>query len=579
MYVVNNRSLAGGDTVKIAPGRYAETLTLTTADDGTSDSSRVVFEGAGAGLTIIEGLSTTRIVDASCVQCTAAANCNSNSQAYLNVYRCPNAPSGIKTVYETNWVKGRIIIDDRATGSTPIGLTGSTGQCDVSSCTNTVFEPTYPYPYHKVTNGVPGVNRLPGSWYQSGTNLFVRTFGGPPSALIDIEAAVRTEALYVNGSTAAPIRFVTFKNMTFRYGGDTCVWLENASDMRLEAVEGYSCLGSVVSVYGTDNLVITNFKFASAHDRGAAWNAPTSDVGFGNGWIFHGEGWVLAVRPSFTDTTSGALIENGEIFDGWNVAGFEGTVNSTFRNILIKNGPNHVWAPNGMDPQSSNVRMERLITFNGQESTYGAGCRNCYFLRQATAIHLLDDDNSVQSDGAKLYSNLLNSESDVPGYDAGGVEVCSACMPGFKADYNWHAANDDRCAWGGTRYSCRDDGSGTDWPDVCNCDQHQVSTTNTVQLSGTIWPLKNGLAASLLTRLDFLPVAGSPLIDAGNPDIDADGVLETSCSPVRQDDCCDAANYCFGARPDIGPFEFGIVEGGATPLVGPPSNLRRTDRP
>jgi hypothetical protein len=70
------------------------------------------------------------------------------------------------------------------------------------------------------------------------------------------------------------------------------------------------------------------------------------------------------------------------------------------------------------------------------------------------------------------------------------------------------------------------------------------------------WPAQNGLELSRKMREDFYPLAGSSTIDAGDPDLDGDGTLETG--PGGDDECI-PAHDCQGAGPDIGPFEYGIV--------------------
>jgi hypothetical protein len=581
MYVVNNVNLTGGDVVRVAAGRYPETLRLSSSDHGVSDASRLIIQGAGPDQTFIEGLSSTRIDDAACVPCTAANNCNGDGLAYANVYRCPGAPTGIRSVYETNWTQGRIIVDDRAVGASAIGSLGSRGQCDTGACTNVVFEPKYPYPYHDASS-IAATNGTRGSWYQSGTNLFVHTFrGDAPSSAIDIEAAVRDDGLVIASSSA---NYITVRDLTIRYCSGQCITLTAATGITLENIRSHSGVGGIITATGTDNLVVRSFEFASGLERNSGWSGnttlPTFGNGFGNGWIENGGGAVFNLKPNGADTLANALIEDGDIFDGWNVAGTEGVVNSTYRNVLIKNAPNHVWAPNGppSGPVTSNLRMDRLIVLNGQEGSYWSGCQNCTLTHGAGYFAILDDGSTADSRGARIFSTISNEFGDTANGNSGGLEIGDAnSAVGSTFNYNWYSRTDMRCLWVSTRYDC----NSAAWRSACNCDANSIDPASTVTLAGGTWPSigANGLTASRLTRSDFIPLAGSPLIDAGNPDIDLDGVLETACSPVRQDDCCDAANHCSGAAPDIGPYEFGIDGGaGGGSLVDPPANVRRIDR-
>lgn len=582
MYLVNNRDLNGGDTVNIAAGVYHEDIVVTSTDAGSSNASRVVFQGAGEGSTIIEGTPSTPLNDASCQQCTSGLNCAGDGQAYSNVYRCALSATNY-AVFETNWSQGRIIVDDRPVGSSPIGSTGSTGQCNNSSCTNVVFEPVKPYTYKLVSNGVPGVNRLPGSWYQAGGYLYVRTFQSvAPSASINIEPATvvhTSEALlYANGTPANPISYVTIRGMTFRYSGGNAINLTDTNGWLLENIEAYSTRGAVADFNNFDNGVVRNFFFASSHDRGSDYDAPVAD--YSNSyemWIRHGAGAVFSVKANEgeNDMTVGALFENGIVQDGWNAGGYDGTRDSTFRNILFKNAPNHVFAPNSQNcgsvsyPASTNNRIERVIAINGQEGMYAAGPQNSRFYRSATSFGFIDDTCSREASGNRVDSSLTNAYNFDTNPQEGGVYVCDTCRLNTSADYNWYSSIDNRCFYYPNRLQC----NSAAWRSALNGDAHSISPASSVQLAGTSWPLANGYTTSQLTKDDFYPVAGSAVIDAGNPDIDGDGVLETG---VGGDDACTVAHHCYGAAPDIGPYEYGIdvaAVGGDTQAPTAPSNL------
>lgn len=573
--LLTEKALAGGDTVYLAAGIYYETVTITNADDGASDVSRVVWQGAGRDLTKFSGLSSTTLDE---------ANCSVNG-TYPNVYDC-TLPGGLTAlgVYETNWIKGRLVIDDRVTGSAAIGtFPDSTGQCP-SSCTGHVFEPEYPVGYTSMGSGLQGVNSFKGAWAQSGTTLWVRPFRTEHSlATVNIEVLAREDVLIITTGTEDDIGYITFKDMTFQYGGSRTgggiIRLMNTIGIRFENILAHSSESMIFNATSNDDLVITGSTFASSLRRDNYWRNITSEPAAGNG---HAESWVNELEEygqggvvmnikgpenGGINTSSNNLIENSVFQDGWAILGTDGTWNSTFRNLLVKNSPNHNFAPNGSGVGSRYLRFERVVALNGQEGVYHNGCQDCIYYRCATQPSISSE--YFPSTGVRVYSTIYIPTAGSGNGPTGSIDIGTAASADFFSNYNWFTTNDSMCLWNphGSRTPC-DPEVGTDWTDLCTngtlgaCEVDSIYSA-TISLANVTLPYTRGLAAGNLTRADFYPVVGSPLIDAGNPDIDLDGTLETG--PGGDDECI-AAHHCAGAAPDIGPYEYGID--GADPTAG-----------
>ena len=167
----------------------------------------------------------------------------------------------------------------------------------------------------------------------------------------------------------------------------------------------------------------------------------------------------------------------------------------------------------------------------------------------------------VSSDSEKPFDRAISSISK-------SVDVETGSHGNWKADYNWHNPDGNKCRWtGSSDINCRDI-----WPGQCNCDRNDNHAP--VLMLGAQWPIEDGLATSRYVREDFMPLAGSGVINAGSPDLDGDGIIETGAGG---DDECTPAHFCSGGRADIGPFEFaGGSSGGSAP--DPPAGVRRTDK-
>lgn len=569
--LLTEKALAGGDQVNLAAGTYYETVTITNADDGISDTSRVVWQGAGRNLTKWTGLNSAKLNESNCVP----------NGTYVNVYNC-TLPSSITVmgVYETNWIKGHVIVDDRPLNSSPTGtFNDSTGQCN-GTCTGHVFEPDYPIGYTSMTSGPAGVNVMKGSYAQSGTALYVRPFRNDVSlTALNLETVVRQDVLIIKTSTEDGIGYITFRDMTFQYAGSlnggSIITLLNTIGIRFENVLAHSSENSVATITSVDDLVITGSTFASGLRRDNYWRGITSEPTTGNGngqsWVDeltqYGQGGIVmnlkGPENGGINVTSNVLIEDSIFQDGWGVLGFDGTWNSTFRNVLVKNSPNHNFAPNGSGAGSRYNKFERLIAINGQEGIYHNGCRDCIY--DHCAIQPSISSEYYPATGVRIYSSIFIPTAGSAGSGGtGSIDIGSSASTDFYSNYNWFTTNDNRCLWNphGSRTPC-DPEAGTDWTDLCThsalgrCETRTIYSAN-ISLTNVTLPYSRGLAAGNLTQADFYPVSGSLLIDAGNPDINLDGILETSCSPIRQTDCCDEANHCAGSAPDIGPYEYGI---------------------
>jgi hypothetical protein len=552
--VISSKVLGGGDVVNIAAGTYYEMggITLTASDAGASDASRVVFRGAGKNSTFIYGLNSTRVDDNAAARCDAAINCNGEG-AQPNVYRINVGSRTFSSgnVWETVWYGNKVRATDDATAAS--------------------YQFDYPVPY-MAAGSVANANSVAGSYFYAAPYLYVRTWDSvaPSVAGTDVEIGTNVQSLWlINGAD-----FITISDLTMSYSprllyasGD--VDYLTLSNLNLRSAREYGLL-----FYGTpDNSRVDHVHIDSVQERHGLTSAGKNEYwGVGNNTA--GDCASLASSGAALTGHNWSFVDMHSCFNGFAT---ERVVNSTFDNWFVEGFTNHGWRIGGPNADCTNLVFKNSILLNGQDVLYNYGCPNARYLRMLNPAASLTDQSPAPPSGTKFYSSIYG-QSCAPG-DTGICalpEIQSYSMPGYFADYNWFPTYADRCRVNGTYYMCRDDGTGTDWPDMANnSDRHSVYTTS-LTFAGTSWPLRIGAQVDQLTREMFYPVAGSPLIDAGNPDLDGDGVLETGAGG---DDECTAAHHCFGTRPDIGPFEYGLdVPAGSGTSIAAPANVRRIDK-
>jgi hypothetical protein len=517
-YVLNNTTLEG-DTVHVRPGTYYENVAVGTSDGGSGESTRVRFVGEG-GLVTLTGLDAAPLDDSRFVQCTAAVNCAGDGLAYPNTYRIDVAGRpAIVGVYELNWKPLRI---------------------DDSGVTNVVFDFTEPMQY-KLKAGVAEVNRLSGSFWVSGTTLFVHTFfdENPATANLNLETRSRGGfGFAVSGSWVSVSNFVLrYYDSGFQISGDFVV----ADNIKVISGNG---IGFDITSSSSD-CTVTNVETSHVYRRKAdddSWVNYASGTGFN----------LKGTRHTIRGVTA---------WNSWNV--FSGTMTNTLvEDAFVKNSPNHTFILSntpGLDDCRDNT-IKRSVAFNGQDQFFVRGCQNVVFLRNQGDIFL--DDGAVTN-------NNDSTNWKARGNNLKRIFVDALSSAGFTSNYNWL---DDK-----TGSHCRkaDDirNCGSPWQQLGYDPQ---SSYGAVLMANAPWPQGNGYETSKRTRADFAPLAGSGTIDRGDPDLDGDGVLENG---PGGDDECTVAHHCAGAGPDIGPFEFGLSDPPPPPPDGPaaPANVQRGD--
>jgi hypothetical protein len=543
--VVNNADLGPGDRVHIGPGVYRETVNIRTEDSG-GPGNPVTFIGGGG--TVVEGLDPRHLDDATAVLCTAGVGCGGDGIAYPMVYRFGVAGRTIAGLVETNW--------------TPIRV-------DDSLVTGVVFDLMKPIPAKRVSS-LSDVQKISGSFMVAGDALFVHPFQdiAPSVTANDLEIIRFPTVFDLRGAA-----YVRLQNLTVRYASQQVVLISGSDDIELRDLTIHSAPGvGVLITNGSARTVVRNVdvshvwgrkEFTRSNRDGSCYSAEC-------GWHNDGGGTGFKIDGG-SGGASGFDVRGLTAYNAWNVVSIEQVKNSTFVDVLAKNSPNHtfIMMDNLGNPNCRDNLLEGILAFNGQDSVYLAGCQGGRVVRSAFN-HWLQGKTSVNSPstGWRL-RGVLGSR---------GIALASDSRPGFDTDYNFMAGEGPYCKiafpdpTGTVKYAC----DGDTWKGF-GYDNHSRHTG--VRLSGfSAWPPQNGLEMSRKTRADFYPVTGSSTIDAGDPDLDGDGTLETG--PGADDECI-AAHNCAGAGPDIGPFEYGLVvatgdDEAANPPTAP-TNVRRTD--
>ena len=535
-YLISGVDLNGGDVVRVAPGTYHGKITIQDVDSGTAGNP-VVFLADG-GQVSLEGTDAVPLDDASAQQCTASLNCAGDGTAYPMAWRFNIGTRSVVDVIETVWTPVRV---------------------NDAAITGVVFDLTKPLPSKGVTS-IAEVQQISGSWFRSGSYLYVHTFQDvAPSATANNLEILSTDAVVlVYGD------YVTFDGFTIRYASDYGFLVSGGAYVTLRNAAVYS-IGGIGILYnsGATNGTIENVDVSHVYNR-KQFTVPDQSASCYTtscGWYNNAGGTALKIDGGPNGTT-GFLVKNVTAYNAWNVVSVEEISYSTFLDVLVKNSPNHTFILYGNATASKchHLKLDRTLAFNGQDSFYIAGCTNSLALRNAFGLYLGPANTSTAATtGWRVRSGLSDS----------GIYVASDATSGFSNDRNWLNATGSLCKLGAGRYAC----NSTEWRGF---GYDLNSNFTAVKLAGfTTWPLAPGLALSTKTRADFYPISGSSTIDAGDPDLDGDGVLETG---PGGDDECTAAHNCFGARPDIGPFEYGLT--GTPPPADPPpppSNVQRSD--
>lgn len=545
-YVVSNAALRGGDVVHVAAGEYREMVEIGSADSGASDTSRVLFTTDGAAVRVTP-LDVNALDDAQFVACSAAANCAGDGLAYPNTYRISATGRTIRQVWETAWQP--FVVDDTAGSS------------------HAAWNVTKPYPYTAETS-VARVSQVACSYLVSGGNLFVHTCHNevPSVAGTDLETSNAAYGFSINGAN-----WITLDGFTVSYF-DTGVLVNNADGVILRNMNIHSGTGAGVLFIGSSDYgQFLNSEISHITTRGN-YSTPCAAT---CGWVSNASGSALKVDGSNMPNTvgiTGYTLSGLVAYNSWNVINLEDVNNSVFEDILAKNTPNHAFIMTGDVTDCHSNILRRNTIFNAQDDFYIAGCVNSRAIRNAATIGLQTATAYTgSSHGWRHFSNLSTGIADPNHSIDWGTNVSSDATPGFVSDYNWMQNATPRCGWAGTYYQC-----GTTWKNACNCDRNNQG--GSVLMANIAWPYTPGLAISGKVKSDFYPVLGSAVIDRGNPDLDGDGVLENG--PGGDDECV-PRNHCFGAGPDIGPYEYGIdtpAEGGGGDPPVAPSNARRTDQ-
>ncbi len=534
-YAIQGADLGAGDRVRIASGTYRETLEIATGDSGTA-ANPVVFLGEGD--VAVEGLDPTPLDDAQASSCTAELNCGGNGLAYPHVYRFARGNRTVEGIIETVWTPVRV---------------------DDSTVTGVVFDLTKPIP-SKMVSTVADVEKFSGSYMVAGDYIFVHTYQdvAPSRTANDVEVIKR--ACVVNLTEATGVRL---ENLTFRYGADQVIQLSNSHDIELRSLNVHSASGLGININsGSDNVRVRDVEVSHVWGR-KEFTLPQADSGScftaACGWYNRGGGTGFKIDGGGAGR-GGFDVRGLTAYNAWNVVSIEQVKNSTFQDVLAKNSPNHTFimfdkvdSPNCRD----NV-LKGILAFNGQDSVYIAGCQNSRSIR-SSFNHWFQGKTDVNSPSTGWrVRGVLGSR---------GIGIAADSVPGFTTDYNFMEGTDAYCKitypqpTGTKKYDC----DGTAWKDF---GYDGLSRHAGVRLAGfTAWPPQNGLEMSRKVRRDFYPVAGSSTIDAGDPDLDGDGVLETG---PGGDDECTAVHNCSGAGPDIGPFEYGITVANGSVGGNPP---------
>lgn len=537
-YLTGNADLGGGDVVRVAPGIYHGGFTVEDADSGTAGNP-VTFLADG-GQVILEGTDPVPLDDATAQQCTATLNCAGNGTAYPMVWRFNIGTRALTDVIETVW--------------TPIRV-------DDSVVTGVVFDLTKPLPSKGVLS-IAEVQQISGSWFRSGSYLYVHTFQdvAPSTTANNVEILAYDAVVIVRGDN------VTFDGFTIRYAGDYGFLVSGGAFVTLRNAIVHS-VGGMAVMYnsGATNGTIENVEVSHAYNR-KQFTVPDQSGAMCYtaecGWYNNAGGTGLKIDGGDNGAT-GFMVKNVTAYNSWNVVSVEEISYSTFVDVLAKNSPNHTFIISGNATASKchHVTLKRTLAFNGQDSFYIAGCTNGLAIRNAFGA-FLGEANAVTASTTGWRIRGVLSDT--------GINLAADATPGFSTNRNWLNQTGTLCKAGAVRYGCNT----AEWR-ALGYDLNSRFTA--VKLAGfTTWPLGPGLAISTKTRADFYPVSGSSTIDAGDPDLDGDGVLETGSGG---DDECTAAHNCAGAGPDIGPFEFGLASG-QPPSVDPPpppDNVQRSD--
>jgi len=548
-YAIGHANLRAGDRVRIASGNYREGLEIEAGDSGTA-ANPVVFVGEGD--VVVEGLDPKPLDDSQAVPCTAEANCGGSGQAYPHVYRFAHGKGIVSGVVETVW--------------TPIRV-------DDSKVTGVLFDLTKPIP-SKTVNTLADVEKFSGSYMVAGDFLFVHTYQdvAPSRTANDVEVIKQKCVVHLSGA-----RGVRLENMTFRYATEQVVFLADSHDIELRNLNVHSAAGFGINISnGSDRVRVRDVEVSHVYGR-KEFSQPQRDAGScftaTCGWYNRGGGTGFKIDGG-PSGAAGFDVRGLTAYNAWNVVSIEQVKNSTFQDVLTKNSPNHTFIMDDKvdSPNCRDNLLLGILAFNGQDSVYIAGCQNSRSFRSGSG-HWFQGKTEVNSPSSGWrVRGVLGSP---------GIGIASDSLSGFTTDYNFMSGSGASCKitrpkpLGSVKYDC----DGAEWKDL-GYDSH--SRHAGVRLAGfPSWPPENGLELSRKVRKDFYPVAGSSTIDAGDPDLDGDGVLETG---PGGDDECTAAHNCSGAGPDIGPFEYGITvangsvggnDSGVHTAIATPANTRQ----
>lgn len=527
-YVIAHADLGPGDRVHIAGGNYRESVTIGAQDSGTAVNPVVLV---GEGDVALEGLDPLPLDDGAAVSCTADVNCGGDGASYPHVYRFPVGSRTVAGVVETVWTPVRV---------------------DDSKVTGVIFDLTKPIPA-KTVGTLADVERFSGSYMTAKGYLYVHTYQdvAPSRTANDVEIIARPIVVQLAGTAG-----VRLENMTLRYAVEQVLLVSNSHDIELRNLRVYSAAGFGINVNNGSNKVRVrdvdvshvwgrkNFTLPQASD-GSCFTAAC-------GWYNKGGGTGLKIDGGKAGA-DGFDVRGLTASNAWNVVSIEQVKNSSFEDVLAKNSPNHTFIMSD-DVRSPNCRdnlLKGVLAFNGQDAVYIAGCQDSRSIR-SSFNHWLQGKTEVNSPstGWRVRGML----------GGGGIGLASDSLPGFTTDYNFVEESGSFCKIvyprpvGTKRFDCKSSA----WKDF---GYDLRSRHSGVRLAGFVtWPPKNGLELSRKTRQDFFPLAGSSTVDAGDPDLDGDGVLETGAGG---DDECTAVHNCAGAGPDIGPFEFGLADSNA----------------
>lgn len=540
-------------TIDVGAGtfRMGETE-ITTADQGAAGAV-LTIHGAGAGTTILTGLTSASLADAGCTV----------DPTYSDVYNCGTVTGAASTwrVYETVWSTTEAVFDDRPTGSG--------GKCSLAAdgnCTGARYAwPHSPQLYPAAS--LLACHNVAGSIFWSGTTLYIHAFDGlqPDVTNEDYEVASAANVIRVNGAD-----YVTIENLSVAYARDNGILVDNDADhVTLQDLTIYSNLVGF-SVIDRSDFAVTQRIVSDSNQVRTDGAITLATCGPSECWYNGGSGNSCYWSGDAADTPlTGMTITDLYCAASFNAAQMEDVRNSTISNSWFVNAANHslllgasetagaqqgshdgTCAGCGGQPSCQNNVIERSIAMNAQEGFYVSGCNNSVFNRVMGGLDFNDEasPNRGESENWRVCSSIVYETSDGTGGGSSNkdIAVIGGSVTGFESNYNWYKTAQNNCRWTTSTYQCD-----TTWKTACTCDATQ-SNSATVTVANATLPISQGAEAMALTAADlYLTAASTQLVDQGSTDINCDGVVDGS-------DVCNAGSHCYGTRPDIGPFEYGI---------------------